>query len=622
MRPIAVVLAALLPLSLGAQTWHFRTLAGSASGGGAVDGAAAQARFALPTSVVACAEAIFIADAGNHAIRRISRDGVVTTWAGALMQSGRGDGDRLTARFRYPTGIAADAQCNLFVADRGNHTIRKISAAGVVTTIAGSAGVSGNADGNASAARFNGPQDVAIDTDGTLWISDTGNNRVRRIGPDNRVTTISRTFNTLLGIAVDASGNAYAADYGNHQLIRITRDGNATIFFSLSTFFPSDVAFDPDGGMWVLNYADNSLQRIGNATLTPVTGSRAFDQPRGIAFDAASDTFVIAEQGGCTIRRATRNGEVATIAGTSAAASEHLDAIGTAARFVAPSDLDVDANGVVYVTDSTTIRRIARDGAVTTMAGTPGESLLRDGSRSDARFRGAGSIAVEPSGTLIVSDDNTLRRVTMNGEVTTICGSQTAGYVDGPCASARFNFIASIAVAPDGTIYVADAFNKAIRKIADGVATTLATSTEFGPPMGGLDLDAQGNLYLWVENFPSVFRVTRDGGISKIATDDSLATLLNGLAVAPDGTIYLGGFRTHAIYRVLPGSSKIEVWAGDEIAIANVNGTPDATRFRTPSRLDVAPDGKLYVRDLNRSIRVASVDEPEATGPRRRAVGK
>ncbi|HYI10689.1 MAG TPA: hypothetical protein VEK57_16630 [Thermoanaerobaculia bacterium] len=621
-KTVVAVVVFLAVSSANAQTWHFWTLAGTTNGGGAQDGPAAEARFATPTSVVVCGDATFIADSGNHAIRHLSRDGQVTTWAGALEKPGTQDGSRLTARFRNPSGIAADAQCNLYIADRGNHTIRRISAAGDVTTIAGRAETSGVADGTGADARFNEPQDVAVDSDGSMWVADAGNKRVRRIAANRRVTTIDRPFGTLYGVAVDATGAAFASDVSNNIVIRISRDGGISQAASGSSFFPADVAFDAAGLLYVANFSDQLIQRReASGVLTTVAGSRAksgwkdgqgsavlFEQPRGIAFDAADGSFVIVEQFSNAIRRVTADGVVTTIAGTPAAPSAHVDAVGTAARFVQPGDLDVDANGVAYVTDGTTIRRIGRDGATTTLAGTPGASLHRDGDRAEARFRGAGGIAVEPTGSLVVVDGNTIRRVTQSGEVTTVAGSPIeSGFRDGIGTDARFNYIVSIAVAPDGTIYVADAINRAIRKIAGNTVTTLARDdTDFFPPMGGIDTDGDGNVYLWNENIPSVFRITPAGAVTKLATDNRLYTAVNGLAVAPDGTVYLGGYRFHTIYRLVPGSSTIERFAGDDVAAGNQNGTESQVRFRIPSRLDVAPDGRLFVRDGNRSIRVAS----------------
>lgn len=159
------------------------TLAGSTRPGyvaGYADGPAAEARFQNPRSVAVDAQGnVYVADAGNNCIRKIAPDGQVVTFAGSR-EAGYADGKGTEARFNYPSGIAVDAQGNLYVADTANHRIRKITPDGVVTTLAGS-GQPGNADGLAPEAQFRAPEGVAVDTKGNVYVADTGNNRIRKI---------------------------------------------------------------------------------------------------------------------------------------------------------------------------------------------------------------------------------------------------------------------------------------------------------------------------------------------------------------------------------------------------------------------------------------------------------
>ncbi len=584
-----------------AQDWHFRTLAGSTRGGGYADGPALEARFSRPTSVASCADAIFIADSANHAIRRLSRDGEVTT----------------IARFNYPTGIAADSQCNVVVADRDDRVIRRISSTGQVTTVA-------------TSSPLTLPLDVALDTDGSIWVSD--NRQIRRIATNGDVTTLATLPaattifpNAPVGLTLDAGGAIYVADRLNEAVWRYTRDGNRTTF--AAGLYATDAAFGNDGLLYVVDSSNQLIKRVeAGGAMTTIAGTYArlgsrdgqgtdasFDQPNGIALDVDGSLLVV-DEFGCLLRRMTTSGSVTTLAG-SASLPEHLDGIGTEARFVNPTDVDVDADGVAYVADLTTIRRIARDGTVTTIAGTPGESLVRDGNRSEARFVGVSGIAVEPQGSLVVIDGggSIVRRVSLDGSVTTLAGALNAtGNRDDAGTAARFNFLSAIAVAGDGTIYVNDVFNHAIRRISGNVVTTLAKG--FAVPMG-IDVGTDGNIYMWDENVPAIHRITPSGEVTIVARENSLGAFAGGLAIAPDGTIYIGGGRYHSIYRLRPGSTTIERFAGSDIALGNQNGAPDEARFRSPTRLDVAPDGRLFVRGGNRDIRVASQDVP----PRRRA---
>ncbi|MEI6715964.1 MAG: SUMF1/EgtB/PvdO family nonheme iron enzyme, partial [Verrucomicrobiota bacterium] len=221
------------------------TLAGSAGLSGSTDGTASSARFYQAGWVtVDVSGNVFVADRFNNTIRKITSDGVVTTLAGSAGLSGSTDGTASAARFNNPLGVAVDSSGNIFVADNGNHTIRKITSAGVVSTLAGSAGLSGSRDDTGSAARFNRPFGVAVDVSGNVFVTDTGNNTIRKITGAGVVTTLAgsaslgwgstdgtgsaATFNGPYGVAVDVSGNVYVADSGNNTIRKITGAGVVT----------------------------------------------------------------------------------------------------------------------------------------------------------------------------------------------------------------------------------------------------------------------------------------------------------------------------------------------------------------------------------------------------------
>ena len=165
-------------------------LAGSVVGGvGNVDGQPGAFNNPNATAVDGAGN-VFVADMTNHTIRKISPLGVVTTLAGTAGGLGSADGTGAAARFNYPRGLAVDAAGNVLVADTGNHTIRKISPAGVVTTLAGTAGVQDSTDGTGAAARFNFPQGLAVDAAGNVLVADTSNHTIRKISPAGVVTTV------------------------------------------------------------------------------------------------------------------------------------------------------------------------------------------------------------------------------------------------------------------------------------------------------------------------------------------------------------------------------------------------------------------------------------------------
>jgi sugar lactone lactonase YvrE len=213
---------------------------------GSADGAGSEARFNYPSGVaVDSAGNAYVADTGNHTIRKVTPAGVVTTLAGLAGSEGSGsdDGTWSAARFSYPSGLALDSAGNVYVADTGNNRIRKMTSAGVVTTLAGSASASGYADGTGSAAQFYVPSGVAVDSSGTVYVADTENHTIRKVTAAGVVTTLAglaKVFGSTdgtgsaarfgsystccgyapgpYGVAVDSAGNVYVADTRNNTI--------------------------------------------------------------------------------------------------------------------------------------------------------------------------------------------------------------------------------------------------------------------------------------------------------------------------------------------------------------------------------------------------------------------
>jgi sugar lactone lactonase YvrE len=224
------------------------TVAGTGSAGFSGDGRlATSAHLQNPEGVtVDSAGTLYIAEFGNHRVRQVTRDGVITTMAGTGRPGYGGDGGPATAaHLHFPYGVAVDSAGTLYIAEFGNHRVRQVTRDGVITTMAGtgSAGYGGDG-GPATAAHLNRPCGVAVDDAGTLYITEWHHHRVRRVTPDGVITTVAGTgnsgysgdggpassahLNTPSGVAVDDAGTLYITDDFNHRIRQVTRDGMIT----------------------------------------------------------------------------------------------------------------------------------------------------------------------------------------------------------------------------------------------------------------------------------------------------------------------------------------------------------------------------------------------------------
>ena len=525
------------------------TLAGLAGASGSADATGSAARFNRPAAVaVDSAGNVYVADTSNHTIRHVTQAGVVTTLAGLPGSPGNTDGTGTAARFNNPRGIAADS-ANLYVSDSNNNTIRKIAGGGIVTTLAGTAGMNGSTDGTGSAARFNGPRGIAVDAAGTLYVADTFNQRIRQVTAAAVVTTLAGSFraggfdgpaatarfNNPEGVAVDAAGAVYVADTTSDTIRKIASGVVTTVAGFVGSFgsadgeeqtarfaYPFGVALDSNRTIYVADRNNHTIRKITQAGVvttfagladtsgtTDGTGSAArFSNPWSVAVDSGGTVYV-ADTGNFTIRKITPDGVVTTLAGL-AGASGSTDGTGSAARFGSPSGVAVDSSGLVYVADTfnQTIRRIGPGGVVTTLAGSPGLTGSTDGAGSVARFNTPRALAVDGSGTVYIADTNnhTIRSMTPAGVVSTIAGTAgLAGFFDATGAAARFFSPQGIAVDSGGTLYVGDTINHVIRRIAPGNVVTRFSGCpgclggeswgRFNQP-AGIAVDGRGFVYV------------------------------------------------------------------------------------------------------------------------------
>lgn len=653
------------------EPYFFGRLAGNAPGSD--DGAGPAARFFdLEGVTVDAAGNAYVADYVNSTIRKITPAGVVTTVAGLAWNPGSIDGPGAAARFKNPTGVAVDAAGNLYVADFGNDTIRKITPGGVVSTVAGSADLygEGSSDGVGTAARFYQPAGVAVDTTGHVYVADFSNHTIRKITPAGMVTTLAglagnggcvdgtgsaARFAFPNSVAVDTQGNVYVADTRSHAIRKITPSGVVTTLAGLAATpgsadgtgsaarfaYPFGVAVDAQDNVYVAEAENSTIRKItaegvvttlagspGNHGSNDGTGTSArFYSPRSLVVDSAGNVHV-ADSGNNTIRKMTPTGVVTTRAGVPGGENGgSADGTGSAAGFVVPSAVAIDTEGNAYVADTWnhTVRKITGAGVVTTLAGLAGNRGSADGTGSTARFDIPQGVAVDRAGNVYVADSNsaTIRKINPAGVVSTLAGTAgNRGNVDGIGSAARFQYPTGMAVDPAGNIYVADTFNDSIRRITPGaVVTTFAGASGSGAYFShpqGVAVDSAGNVY--VPSNAMIRKITPDGLIMGFAgslnapgsADGTGAAArfssLDGVAVDNTGNVYVtdGG-----VIRKITAAGVATTLAGSLGTTGNASGIGTAARFWGPQGIATDPAGHVYVADrYNHTIRIGHAVAP------------
>lgn len=621
------------------------TLAGTAGSFGATDGVGAAARFNNPRGIVCAADGtLYVADTNNNSIRKIAPDGAVTTLAGQTNTVGGADGTGSAARFNFPNSLALDQAGNIIVADENNCTIRRVTPAGVVTTIAGSAGAQGRVNGTGSAARFNQPTGVAVDGSGNIYVVDYVNQLIRKIAPDGNVTTVAGTGGSTgsydgtgysmspvflrgpTSAAVDGAGNVYIADTLNHSIRKITPAGVTTLLAGDGSSAgnsngtgtaarfnaPVGVAVDAAGNVYVADAANHLIRKITPAGEVTTAGGQAgqpgyvdgakdtakFDFPSGVVVDGGNNVYVV-DYANHVIRRIAPDGTVSTLAGAAGQAGA-ADGVGGSARFRYPRDIALDGSGNLYVADTgnSSIRRISPGGLVVTLAG--GVAGAADGTGSAARFENPVGLAVDAGGNVFVADsgNSTLRKVTPGGVVTTIGGSPgVIGSIDGVGGAARFNHPTDIAVNAAGTLYIVDNRNHSIRK------GTLPGSPDEGGNGGGNDGGNGGN------NGGGNNGGNNGGGSNGDGTIGT-GVLLQPVGMAADafGNLYVADTANHVI-RKIGQDNVVTVFAGRIGTAGSTDGKGDAARFSSPIGLAFDAGNNLIVADSgNFTIRKIASD--------------
>ena len=615
--------------------------AGLPDGPGYADGTGSSAHFNSPFGVaVDAAGNSYVTDAGNSVIRKITPSGATTTVAGSPGNAGAVNGLGEIARFQEPAGIAVDSTGILYVADSGNHAIRRITPGGHVTTLAGRLGIAGNVDGDFRSAKFSEPKGVALDGSGNLLVADYGNSAIRRVvlatGAVSTLTAGASSYSEPQGVAVDGDGNIYVANTDVGNLIKINPAGVVSILAQAPLLQSRSygIAVDGGGNVYVTSYNSSEISRVTpSGTVSIVAGSLTlegnsdgqgtaarFRAPTGLAFDN-SGNLIIADTLNHIIRRMNPLREVTTLAG-SLDNSGSADGVGSSSRLANPSGVATDSAGNVYVADSgnSTIRKSTPGGVVSTLAGVAGAEGSTDGAGNAALFNGPGGVAVDASRNVYVADsyNHTIRKISPSGNVSTFAGTaRNWGNANGQGSAARFDFPSGIAVDNAGTVYVADFDGRRIRTITPsglvgffagfpGDASHAVEATRF--TTAGIAVDGIGNVYRVIVNKHHVEKISPSGTITTHAGDAATFGHVDGpratarfnlptdVAVDEAGNLYITEGANHTI-RKISAAGMVSTLGGSPTLAGIDSGLGRLATFNFPNAIAIDGAGIIYVSD-------------------------
>jgi len=645
-------------------------------------------------------ESIYISRREHNTIDRIDKNGMLTRFAGTGEAGYSGDGGpAIQATLRIPAGLLTDDKGNVYIADRENHVVRKVDPKGIITTIAGNgtAGFSGDG-GPAVKASFNFPSGLALDSKGNLYIADRSNNRIRRVTPKGIVNTyagngeegyggdsgpaLKARIDRPFGLAIDKKDNLFIADRRNNRVRKINPSGIITTAAGDGGFFymgdngpayrasiagPTGVAVDDKGNLYIADRNNNRIRVVdkqGMIRTIAGTGQQDYNGetelaretnlylPFGLTIDKKGRLLII-DRSHYRIRRVDPlKGKIETLAGNGRKKFAGDGGPATGANLNFPHGIIVDKKGNVIFSDKGhfRIRKISPDGIIQTIAG--------NGERGNV---GNGVPAMKASlfsvQTLILNSKEEVYFVSPSGFINMIRYIDDKGIIHTFIETADKKYLASLAsdksqglsmkseiamvtqfsdivFDKDDNIYTADRINHQIRKIdPNGVVTTIAGTGESdfsgdGGPAAkatfrdprALAMDREGNLYIGDTANNRIRKIDTKGIVSTIAgtgehkdTGDGGPAIkagirsMDAIAVSPEGELYIVGFNTHRIRKITKDGNIVTVAGKGYQGYFGDGGPATKAMLKQPAAVAFDSKGNMYISDMGNN-RIRKVD--------------
>ncbi|MBT5376625.1 MAG: hypothetical protein HOL15_07415 [Nitrospinaceae bacterium] len=522
---------------------------------------------------------IYLSHRSKNRIRKVSPDGIITTIAGNGIAGYSGDGGpALEAALNFPAGLALDEQNNLFIADRNNHRIRKVTPDGIISTVAGTGQAEFGGDGGpALEAQLHHPSDVEVASNGELYFSDRSNHRIRKVNQDGIISTVAGqgqlgfggdfglATNALLkfpfGIALDKKGNLYIADRGNNRVRKVDVRGFITTLAgnSMHSFggdygpashsdlaYPTDMVVDDEDNIYIADRNNHRIRRVdrqGVITTFMGMGKTDFNGDNEIAPETRlhlpfalaihpDHKLLVVDRSHHRIRSVgLKDYRVTTVAGNGKSLFKGDGGPGPGATLNTPSGIGVDSHNNILFADMQhhRIRKIAPDGIITTFAGNGREGNEGNGGKAlSAALFMPSTLAIDRDDIVYVvhrlGNGWVIRKIDAAGTITHFAGNGQQGSDgdSGPATEASFYTISDITTDKAGNVYVSDATSRSIRKIGkDGIIHKVLDESqapraeEFHP--NSVRVDDAGTLYFSDSGSSQVGKLSADGVFQIVA---------------------------------------------------------------------------------------------------------